>query len=125
MGEFRDLLEEEVGKKWTKGIGIFLGIVAVYLVISFFANIFPFSLITKTVNAKAVIQNYEWFYDQYNQIQAQEANIEVLPPDASERPGMSMVLNRAIAEYNSKSRMITRNLWKADDLPYQIELGRE
>lgn len=77
---------------------------------------------SKVVNSNSIIQNYEWFYDQYNAIQSQEANYLSLPIDATEKTGALMVLNNSISEYNSKSKQITRKLWKAKDLPYQIEL---
>lgn len=70
----------------------------------------------------AIIGNYQWFYDQYNAIQAQKANLATLEKSARERPGLLMVLNSMIGEYNSRSKQITRNLWKAVDLPYQISM---
>jgi hypothetical protein len=40
-----------------------------------------------------------------------------------ESVGIAMVLESMVQEYNSKSRQMTRNMWKAKDLPYQIESG--
>jgi hypothetical protein len=78
---------------------------------------------------KYVVQNYEWYYDQYNVIQSMEININTLKNKKTlterqeiELQGMINVLNNNIAEYNSKSRQITRDLFKAKDLPYQINL---
>jgi hypothetical protein len=89
-------------------------------------SIWPFSVakgvVKSVVNERSIIQNYQWFYDQYNAIQSQKINYESVQPDAYERNGMRMVLNNSISEYNSRSKQITRNLWKANDLPYQIEL---
>jgi hypothetical protein len=117
-------LENAIGKKWAKRFIVFGSIIFVYCVISFFAGIWPFSsavgVIRKVTAPVVIIQNYEWFYDQYYAIEAQRRNIEVLPEGSVDRVGTQMVLNNMIAEYNAKSREITRNLWKADDLPYQI-----
>jgi hypothetical protein len=120
-------LENAVGKKWTRRFIGFGAIIFVYVVISFFIGIWPFSsavgVVRKVTAPGAIIQNYEWFYDQFYAIQAQRRNIEVLPEGSTDRVGTQMVLNNMIAEYNAKSREITRNLWKADDLPYQIPIG--
>ena len=124
MSYVRKEMEEAFGKKWTKrfiGIGI---VILVYAMISFFAGIWPFSsavgVVKRVTSPDGIIQNYEWFYDQYHAIEAQRRNIAVLPEGSTDRVGTQMVLNNMIAEYNAKSREITRNLWKADDLPYQI-----
>lgn len=124
-----DELDEAVGKKWRKVIVTIATLIEAYIICALAFSFWPFSVakgvIDKVVNPNAIIQNYEWYYDQYNAIQAQEANIKMMPEDAPELPGMRMVMNNAIAEYNSRSRQITRNLWKADDLPYQIKIGEE
>jgi hypothetical protein len=124
MGYIKDELKEAVGKKWTRrfiGFGI---VVFVYCAVSFFAGIWPFSsaagVAKRVMEPAAIIQKYEWFYDQYHAIEAQRRNMAVLPEGSTDRVGTQMVLNNMIAEYNAKSREITRNLWKADDLPYQI-----
>lgn len=83
-------------------------------------------VVRKTTDADHVISNYEWFYDQYDALKAQEANIRATSKDDSIRAGMIMVYNNNVAEYNARSRQITRNLWKAkDDLPYQIDYFKE
>lgn len=97
----------------------------IYFLISLFFNIWPFSLVKKVANADTIIYNYEWYYDQYAAIQSQRQNIAIMPKDAPELPGMKMVLNNAITDYNSKSKQITRKLWKANDLPYQINFIEE
>lgn len=73
-------------------------------------------------DARNRLGSYEWYYDQYNAIEAQRANIEAAPKDAPERSGMVMVLNNAIGEYNSRSKQFTHNQWKAQDLPQHIDL---
>lgn len=127
MPQFYDEIDEAVGKNWRKVIIAIAVLIVVYIIVALVFSFWPFSVVNgitkKVVNANSIIQNYEWFYDQFNAIQAQKANIAAMKDDAPEKPGMTMVLNNAIAEYNSRSRQITRNLWKASDLPYQIKLG--
>ena len=124
MAYIKEEMEEAVGKKWTRRfIGIAVALL-IYTGLSFFAGIWPFSsavgVAKRVTNPDRIIQNYEWFYDQYYAIEAQRRNIAVLPEGSVDRVGTQMVLNNMIAEYNAKSREITRNLWKANDLPYQI-----
>jgi hypothetical protein len=124
MSQARQELERAIGKKWTKRVVIALAVLAVYAVISFFANLWPFSsalgVARRVSSAEAIVQNYEWFYDQYHAIEAQRRNVALMPEGSTDRIGTQMVLNNMIAEYNARSQSITRNLWKADDLPYQI-----
>lgn len=127
MGEYQEELDKVVGKGWRKAISVVAVLIAIYLISGLIFGLWPFSsagrVVQKVTSAESIIGNYQWFYDQYNAIKAQEANVEAVAKDAPERAGMAMVLNNAIAEYNSRSKQITRNLWKASDLPYQIILG--
>ena len=71
-------------------------------------------------DAKSRIQNYEWFYEQYEAIKstASKANLS----EGVERTSIRMILADQIAEYNSRSKQtMTRALWKSDSLPYQID----
>jgi hypothetical protein len=68
------------------------------------------------------ILSYDWYYDQFAQIQAQIANIEAIDKSDGTRDGMIRVVNSMIGEYNSKSRQYNHNLWKAQDLPQSIEM---
>ena len=125
MKELQEETNELVGKGWLRVIWVIAVLIAIYLIGSLTLSIWPFNMVKKVANSDAVIANYEWFYDQYNAIQAQKANIEAIPTDARERTGMIMVMNNAIAEYNSRSKQITRSAWKSSTLPYQIPLGGE
>jgi hypothetical protein len=124
MAYIKDELEEAVGKKWTRRFIRFGIILFVYCVVSFFTGIWPFSsavgVAKRVTSPSAIIQNYEWFYDQYHAIEAQRRNVAAMPEGSTDRVGTQMVLNNMIAEYNARSREITRNLWKADDIPHQI-----
>jgi len=125
MGYVREELEDAVGKRWAKRIVLAGTIIAIYLAVSFFTGIWPFStavgVVKKVTEPTAIIQNYEWFYNQYHAIQAQQRNVAAMPEGSVDRVGTQMVLNNMIAEYNARSRQITRNLWKSNELPYQIE----
>ncbi len=127
MGDIQKILDEEVGTKWRKAITVVAVLIAVYTIGGLILGLWPFSsaagVVQKVTSAEAIIGNYQWFYDQYNAIQAQKANLATLDKSARERPGLLMVLNTMIGEYNSRSKQITRNLWKASDLPYSIPLG--
>ena len=72
-------------------------------------------------NARNRILSYDWYYDQKGQIDAQIANLESTPETADEYSGMVRVVNAMIAEYNSRSKQYNHNLWKAKDLPYEID----
>jgi hypothetical protein len=124
VGYIKKELEDAVGKKWARRFIVFGIVVFAYIAISFFAGIWPFSsavgVVKRVTSPTAIIQNYEWFYDQYHAIEAQRRNVAAMPEGSADRVGTQMVLNNMIAEYNAKSREITRNLWKASDLPYQI-----
>ena len=124
MGYVREELEDAVGKKWAKRIVLAGTVIFVWLAVSFFTGIWPFSaavgVAKKVAQPERIIQNYEWFHDQYHAIEAQRRNVAAMPEGSADRIGTQMVLNNMIAEYNARSRQITRNLWKATDLPHQI-----
>jgi hypothetical protein len=74
-------------------------------------------------DARNRIGNYEWYYDQYHAIRATVQKVKIAEGTA-EQQGIRMVLAGMVEEYNSRSHMeITRELWKAGDLPYQIDLS--
>ena len=71
-------------------------------------------------DAKNRIQNYEWFYEQYEAIKS-TANKARLS-EGSEKNSIRMILADQIAEYNARSKQtMTRALWKSESLPYQID----
>lgn len=82
-------------------------------------------VVGKVVTPDNIIMNYEWYYNMYNAIDAQKRNIMIMDKSRPERLGAIMVLNNTIAEYNSKSAQISRNLWKSKDLPYAVPMFEE
>ena len=86
MSEFGNDLDLLVGKK-AKGCLVTIGfLMMLYIIISLIFSFWPFSVgagIAKAVvNEVSIISNYQWFYDQYNAIQSQQANLETLPLEA-------------------------------------------
>ena len=91
-------------------------------------------VIAHVTSTQQIIQNYENFYQMNTDIKAMASNVKIAkakldrlkPGDPGydqaniEYSGIQMNLNNLVSEYNSKSKMITRNLWKASDLPYQM-----
>jgi hypothetical protein len=108
----------------------------------------PAEVIDKVTNADRIIFNYEWFFDTYNdtqaldrQIQGVAKQIEVMGlllgadrnawsrEDRTEWNRLNAVLlglrtqrDTVIADYNSKSSQLTRNLFKDRSLPYQLQV---
>lgn len=77
----------------------------------------------KVQDADSRLYNYEWFYDQYNQIQSTAANVKLLKTE-DEKSGTLMVLNSMIAEYNSRaSQTRNRAKWMGAGVPSHIELS--
>ena len=76
-------------------------------------------------DADTRIATYEWFYDQYEQIQATRLKAEIAK-GTQEESGIQMVLASMIADYNAMARkQHTRAQWMPSDLPYQIEISLE
>lgn len=132
MSLIREEVEDLIGKRWTRRVVVLFTVLFVYLAFSFFTSLWPFSvakgLAKKVVNENAIVNNYEWYYDQYNAIQSQRANVRVIEQmpksdkQQADLAGTVMVLNSMVADYNSRSKQITRNLWKPNDIPHTISL---
>jgi len=89
---------------------------------------------SRTLNATHVLDRYEYFYDTYSEIKA-KVNIynsyKDQMNDASgdektrlsvERNGIFSYVQTVAGDYNANSRELNNALFKADDLPYQIEV---
>lgn len=114
-------------------------LVILYLIVAVIFSVFPFNMAAKVANTNKIISNYEWFYDSNSQIKAYKIQIENSENDLKnidkksdfyerkliELDGIKKLRLNLIAEYNSKSKQITRNLWKAKELPYEINLEVE
>jgi hypothetical protein len=122
------IIQNELNKMFglVTGHSIFAIIIisVFYIIFALIFSLWPFSVasgvINKVTSPNAIIQNYEYFYSMNAEIDATKRKA-VIAKGTEEEKGIKMVLESMIAEYNAKSRMITRNMWKAQDLPYQIE----
>ena len=88
--------------------------------------------VDKLTDADKVIGDYQWYEDTYQEIRAMIQNYKVAKQsldmyegEARDRRlieinGMMAIINTRIGEYNSRSKQITRNLWKSDNLPQQL-----
>lgn len=70
-------------------------------------------------DATSRIQNYEWFYEQYEAIKSTANKVKL--SEGSEKNSIRMILADMISEYNARSRQtMTRANWKSESLPYQV-----
>lgn len=88
--------------------------------------------VDKLTDANKVIGDYQWYEDTYQEIRAMIQNYKVAKQsldmyegEARDRRlieinGMMAIINTRIGEYNSRSKQITRNLWKSSTLPQQL-----
>ena len=66
------------------------------------------------------VAGYEWFYAQYNEIEATKIKAD-LAKGTQEEVGIRQVLASMIAEYNAKAdSVLTVGQWRASDLPNHI-----
>lgn len=108
----------------------------------------PAQLATRVTDPDRIISNYEWFEEAYNDCLALDSKIsstrqqivsqfEGLPKDRTQWSrqdrdawnqwqvtlnGQRSQRQNIVGEYNAKSKMITRQLWKSPTLPYQLAI---
>lgn len=92
------------------------------------------SLVEKSTDPDHIINNYEEFQSMYNacvKLNGDLGTIRAVPdtdPMFAQFSKNAMIaqkkqlLNRWVEEYNAKSKMINRNLWKSRALPYQLSV---
>lgn len=72
-----------------KKIFLIICVTFVLFIIFVFSGLFFGSVMSgltkNVVNENSMIQNYQWFYNQYYMIQVQKANYESIPQDAYEK----------------------------------------
>jgi len=107
-----------------------------------------YGIVDKTLNADNAIFNYEQFHDLYQGAKQQAMNItncknqinnlkETYGEDASQYPkyvrsdfafqqqnleGYLLQYQKIVSEFNSNSKKLNRELFKAKELPYQLPL---
>ena len=92
----------------------------------------PGRIVSKTLDADNVIYNYEWFRQQYQDVQAMDAKIavqqsaaEVATGDEKARinsivAGLQTKRAQMVADYNARGSMANRSIFTAG-LPQQIQ----
>jgi hypothetical protein len=101
-------------------------------------------VITKTLDSDNVLQNYEYFKQSNQDYVAARTNVEVSKKKVAELKetprkdmdwsdkqeltkaettlqGQIAYVNQLVADYNAKSQMQNRSLFKTKDLPFQLE----
>lgn len=135
---------------WAVGAGFLLTVVGVPLTYcSMAANVAtaPAGVISATMRPENIIANYEWFRDQYRDIQSFGVRVEVAKRardtfardlgadrsrwEAEDRlrygqlqdnlNGLQSQRARMIETYNARTSMLNRNLFRGTDVPAQID----
>lgn len=150
MSDYRNEMNQAISDgKWTFGklfplfILLILIVGAAFWLLGIGAQ--PAAVVSKTLNANNMIANYEFFKQQHEDIKAidnkivqAEAAITQYKEDAGPRAdwgfqdkehynrlntvhlGLKHQRESMVAEYNAKSKMQNRSLFKDASLPYQI-----
>jgi hypothetical protein len=117
--------EEKATKRWVYW--------AIVVTIITGATLFVISMIPKT--AEYAIVKYEEFQEIYNTCEKLNTDlgiIQTLPEDDkmfeqfSKLQRISTIqqqLNRWVEDYNGKSKMWNRSMWKSASLPYQLSIN--
>lgn len=142
-------IEANPGRFIKRGLFWLVGILIVLSVVGFVVNTVitqPAKVIEKTMDADNVIQNYEWFKqtaDDYTatltKIDNAEAALKNFEESARPRDkwtfedknewarlntnitGLKSFANDLVAQYNARSKMLNRKLFKGTDVPYRLE----
>lgn len=84
----------------------------------------------KVTDPEHIISSYEEYENIYNTCKQICTNIQTIQNSKEDNVGgfskeqrivaLQNQLSRWVNEYNSKSKQITRNMWKSSNLPYQL-----
>ncbi len=136
-------------KDATLGVLALIGICVLILVCgigSWFWNLGT-GVINRQVNPDAIVSNYEWYEQQFRDIQAVEGQIKdaqeattrlmnLIGPKQenwtfdqrqelyrleSNLTGLKQSRRSMIQTYNARASMVTSNMWKNSSLPHQIQ----
>lgn len=93
----------------------------------------PAQLADKLTTPDHIINSYEWYEESYSAIKNQCTQISILEKSTQKSSGgfstserilnLKNKLSSQVEEYNAKSRMITKSMWKSPKLPYQIDFN--
>lgn len=115
----------KVGALVILGLGLLTG-----LAIGVKVALFPAQVVNKVIDADKAIDNYEWYEAEYAEINATVNKINgfykmhptVEGLDKTTLDGMVQYLEGIVGNYNGRSKMVNRTLWKAPNLPYQLRV---
>ena len=118
--------DTKIIKGWAIWIAAFLIVVSV---ITFIGS----RMVRTADNGVAHYEEFTTLYQTCQRINTDLCNLNELPATDRQFEQFSKTqqvftlrkqLNRWVEDYNAKSRMINRSLWKSDDLPYQLSLDQ-
>ena len=124
--------ESEFDEAWGYGKKIVLWFIGLCIILSLVG--WGLGWFTKVVNPDTAISNYEEFQEIYNTcskintdlgtIRAVDANDRMF--DSFSKQAMiaqkRQQMSRWVEDYNAKSKMWNRALWKSSTLPYQLQV---
>lgn len=96
----------------------------------------PAALVEKATDPDHIISNYEEFQAVYNTCQKLNSDLGTIRAIPDNDPSFTQFskqaqiaakkqqMTRWVEEYNAKSKMINRNLWKSSALPYQLNVNQ-
>jgi hypothetical protein len=118
------------------GIGTLIVIILIICSVGIFIFQKSCGVANKVTDPDKIISNYEEFQEIYNtcyQINTDICNMKDAPETDKMFEQFSKTqrilalrtnLNKWVNEYNAKSKMFTREMWKSPKLPYQLELNQ-
>ena len=96
----------------------------------------PLRVVNKTMETDNIIENYEWFYDTHHQIKARvnqikqhkdflssETDRDEIRKLRIEMAGMQQSCRDMVEKYNSHSKKMNREIFKAKNLPHQLDIN--
>jgi hypothetical protein len=84
-------------------------------------------------DARVVYEEYQEIYNTCQKLNTDLCNMNSIPENdkmfeqfskAQRILAIKTQLNRWVEEYNAKSKMFSRQLWKSGDLPYQLSVNQ-
>jgi hypothetical protein len=122
---------KEVSRVGKRIIYWFIGLIIVFSVVGLVVR--SIKKATHIEEAVIIYEEYQEIYNTCSKLNTDLCNMESLPEDdkmfeqfskAQRILAIKTNLNRWVEEYNSKSKMWGRQLWKSNELPYQLNVNQ-
>lgn len=117
-----------------KAFGVIMALIILSLVVKTCSA--GMGVFDKTVNSDNIIESYEEYEEMYSTcekicddirilslVSAEEYNKDTGFSKSERLIALKANLNRWIREYNAKSRMFRKNMWKSKKLPHQLSIS--